>query len=122
MPDELARRYLAAWNERDPVERRALIDELWTEDARYVDPIATAEGRAAVDDVVATAQQQFPGLVYRLAGSVDSHHDVARLTWELGPADGPPVIVGLAVLITDHGRLRRVYGFLDHTPPPGARR
>ncbi|MDA3645875.1 nuclear transport factor 2 family protein [Saccharopolyspora indica] len=115
MPDELARRYLATWNERDPVKRRALIDELWTEDACYVDPIATADGRGAVDDVVATAQRQFPGLVYRLAGSIDSHHHVARLTWELGPEDGPPVIIGLAVLITDHGRLSRVCGFLDRT-------
>ena len=43
--DELARRYLASWNERDPARRRALVDELWTEDARYIDPIVAATGR-----------------------------------------------------------------------------
>ncbi|MER5394456.1 nuclear transport factor 2 family protein [Saccharopolyspora sp. NPDC002686] len=116
--DEVARRYLATWNERDPVRRRVLVRELWAEDAGYVDPIVTAEGRDAVEDVVATAQRQFPDLVYRLAGSVDGHHHIARLTWELAPVDGPPVIIGFAVLVTEHARLRRVYGFLDPVPAP----
>ncbi|MFJ2951453.1 nuclear transport factor 2 family protein [Streptomyces sp. NPDC087226] len=122
--DELARRYLASWNERDPARRRALVDELWTDDAGYVDPIVAAEGRDAIEDVMATAQRQFPGLVYRPAGKVDGHHDVARLAWELAPADGPAVIVGLAVMVTEQTRLRRVYGFLDPVPAdttsPGA--
>ncbi|OSP40010.1 hypothetical protein B7767_28640 [Streptomyces sp. 13-12-16] len=122
--DELARRYLASWNERDPARRRALVDELWTDDACYVDPIVTAEGRDAVEEVVATAQRQFPGLVYRPAGKADGHHGVARLAWELAPAGGPPVIVGLAVMVTERTRLRRVYGFLDpvpvHISSPGA--
>lgn len=117
--DELVRRYLASWNERDPVGRRALVDELWTDDATYVDPIVSAEGRDAVDDVVATAQRQFPGLVYRQAGGIDSHHHVARLAWEPVPGGGgPPVIIGLAVLVTEQTRLRRVYGFLDPVPAP----
>ncbi|MFC8368126.1 MULTISPECIES: nuclear transport factor 2 family protein [unclassified Streptomyces] len=122
--EELARRYLASWNERDPARRRALVDELWTDDAGYVDPIVTAEGRDAIEDVVATAQRQFPGLVYRPAGKVDGHHDVARLAWELAPAGGPAVIVGLAVMVAERSRLRRVYGFLDPVPAvttsPGA--
>ena len=48
--DELARRYLATWNERDPVRRRAFVDDLWTEDARYADPVV----RALVRDCIAT--------------------------------------------------------------------
>ncbi len=124
--DELVRRYLASWNERDPTTRRALIDELWTDDAGYVDPIVSAEDRDAVEDVVATAQRQFPGLVYRQAGSVDSHHYVVRLAWELAPVGGPPVIIGLAVMVIEQTRLRYVYGFLDpvpaHIPSPGVGR
>ncbi|WP_327100419.1 nuclear transport factor 2 family protein [Nocardia vinacea] len=116
--DELVRRYLASWNERDPARRRVLVDELWTDDAGYIDPIVAAEGRDAIEDVVATAQRQFPGLVYRMAGSVDSHHHVVRLTRELAPADGPPVIIGLVVMVTERARLRRVYGFLDPVPAP----
>lgn len=122
--DELARRYLASWNERDPARRRALVEELWTDDAGYLDPIVAAEGRDAIEDVVATAQRQFPGLVYRPAGNVDGHHGVARLPWELAPVGGPPVVIGLAVMVHEQTRLRRVYGFLDpvpaHIPSSGA--
>ncbi|GGX15629.1 hypothetical protein GCM10010297_41360 [Streptomyces malachitofuscus] len=122
--DELAGRYLASWNERDPARRRVLVDELWTDDAGYADPIVAAEGRDAIDHVMATAQRQFPGMVYRQAGRADGHHGVARLVWELAPAGGPAVIVGLAVMVTERGRLRRVYGFLDPVPvtttSPGA--
>ncbi|MEU9671404.1 nuclear transport factor 2 family protein [Streptomyces bobili] len=116
--DELARRYLASWNESDPAVRRALVDALWTDDARYADPIVSAEGRPAIEDVMATAQRRFPGLVYRLAAKVDAHHHAARLTWELAPPGGPAVIIGLAVLITERDRLHRVYGFLDPVPVP----
>ncbi|WP_030857417.1 nuclear transport factor 2 family protein [Streptomyces sp. NRRL S-37] len=118
--DEPARRYLASWNERDPVRRRALVDALWTDDAGYVDPITAAEGRDAVEEVMATAQRQFPGLVYRPAGKADGHHGVARLGWELAPDGGPAVIVGLAVMVTERSRLRRLHGFLDPVPqsPP----
>ncbi|MEU3729316.1 nuclear transport factor 2 family protein [Streptomyces sp. NPDC033538] len=122
--DELARRYLASWNERDPARRRVLVEELWTEDADYCDPIVAAEGREAIEAVMATAQRQFPGLVYRPAGNVDGHHGVARLTWELAPVGGPPVVIGLAVMVCEQSRLRRVYGFLDpvpvHISSPGA--
>ncbi|MFG3514305.1 MULTISPECIES: nuclear transport factor 2 family protein [Streptomyces] len=116
--DELARRYLASWNESDPAARRALVDALWTDDARYADPIVSAEGRQAIEDVMATAQRRFPGLVYRPAGKVDAHRHAARLTWELAPPGGPAVIIGLAVLITARDRLHRVYGFLDPVPVP----
>ncbi|UVS80407.1 nuclear transport factor 2 family protein [Actinokineospora sp. UTMC 2448] len=115
-PDDVARRYLAAWNERDPARRRALVDALWTDDAVHVDPIATAAGRAAVDAVIATAQRQFPGLGYRAAGSADGHHGVVRLTWELAPEGGPAVIIGVVVLVTDGARVRAGYGFLDPVP------
>ncbi|RSD11755.1 nuclear transport factor 2 family protein [Amycolatopsis eburnea] len=116
--DELARRYLASWNERDPGRRRALVGELWTDDAGYVDPIVVADGRDAIDAAVAAAQRQFPGLVYRPAGPVDVHHHVARLPWALAPPGGPPVIIGLAVLVAGPDRLRRGYGFLDPVPVP----
>ncbi|MER7053280.1 hypothetical protein [Streptomyces sp. NPDC000351] len=73
-------RHLASWNERVPARRRALADGLWTEDAGHVGPIVAAEGRDAVEDVMATAQRRFPGLVHRLSGNADGHHGVARPT------------------------------------------
>ena len=35
----IADHYIAVWNETDPVRRRALLAEGWTETATYVDPL-----------------------------------------------------------------------------------
>ncbi|GLY70132.1 nuclear transport factor 2 family protein [Amycolatopsis taiwanensis] len=114
---DIAQRYLATWNETDPAARRALVDELYTVDGRYVDPLVDAEGRDAIDATLAAVQAQFAGMVFSLGGSVDGHHDVARFTWNLGPAGAEPIVVGFDVVaLTEDGRIRQVHGFLDKVP------
>lgn len=115
--DNLAQDYIDAWNAIDPTDRRAAVDRLYTEDARYIDPMAVAEGRSAIADTIAAVQQQFPGFVFRLAGPVDGHHNQVRFGWELGPLGEPAPIVGFDVAVTnDAGRIQTVLGFLDKVP------
>ena len=114
---KLAEQYIAAWNETDPSARRALIDEIWSADGRYLDPLAQVEGRDQIDAVIAAAQAQFAGLTFRLAGPVDAHHDQARFTWNLGAVPGEPLVVGFDVAELDSdGRIQQVLGFLDQVP------
>ncbi|MEV8633384.1 nuclear transport factor 2 family protein [Streptosporangium sp. NPDC051023] len=114
---KLVERYIAAWNITDAAERRAEIDAVWTEDARYVDPLVDVTGRDAIDATIAAVQQQFPGLVFTPGDDVDAHHDVARFTWNLGPEGGEPIVVGFDVaVLTEDGRIRTVHGFLDRVP------
>jgi hypothetical protein len=42
----------AGWNETDPAARRALIDEVWSADARYIDPLADVAGRDQIDGLI----------------------------------------------------------------------
>ncbi|MCI2419692.1 nuclear transport factor 2 family protein [Saccharopolyspora sp. K220] len=115
--DQLLDRYLAAWNERDADKRRAAVDELWTAEGTYTDPLAEVRGRAAIDATIAAVQGQFPDFVFRPGGTFDAHHSIARFTWELGPADGEAVVVGFDVaVLDDDGRIRDVHGFLDRVP------
>jgi hypothetical protein len=115
--DDLAQRYIDTWNEADPDARRAAVDQLYTPDARYIDPLAAAEGREAIAAMIGAVQQQFPGFVFRLAGPVDGHHNQARFGWELGPAGAEAPIVGFDVaVIDDSGQLQTVLGFLDKVP------
>jgi hypothetical protein len=116
--DDLAQRYIDTWNETDPSARRAAVDQLYTEDARYIDPLAVAEGREAIVSMIgAVQQQQFADFRFRLAGPVDGHHDQARFGWELGPAGSPAPIMGFDVAVSDaSGRIRTVLGFLDKVP------
>ncbi|MEY9930736.1 hypothetical protein ABH926_005383 [Catenulispora sp. GP43] len=81
---ETVRSYIAVWNDPDPVTRRE------------------------------TMQNQFPDCVIALCSTVDAHHNVARFKWQLGLADGEPMIVGFDVMVlAADGRIRDVHGFLD---------
>ncbi len=111
------RRYIESWNETDPQRRRALIADLYTEQAGYTDPLVSVRGHDAIDQFVGAAQTQFAGLQFSLGSGVDAHHDQARFTWHLAPPGAPePVVIGFDVAIFDDGRLRDVYGFIDKAP------
>ncbi|MEV0401465.1 nuclear transport factor 2 family protein [Actinoallomurus sp. NPDC050550] len=115
--DQLIARYIDTWNETDPAARRAAIDELWAEDGAYTDPMGVARGCEAIDATIAAVQGQFAGLTFTLAGPVDAHHDIARFTWELGPAGGEALVVGFDVaVLTEDGLIDKVHGFLDKVP------
>ncbi len=113
-PDTIVERYLAAWNERVPEARLALVAATFSHDASYVDPLTSGHGIEGLDAMIAAAQEQFPGLSFRLAGEPDAHGDRLRFSWHLA-ADGGPAVAGgtdFAVLAED-GRMCSVTGFLD---------
>ena len=115
--DSLVERYLATWNETDPSARRKAVGELFTEDVRYVDPMAAAEGQDALDGLIGAVQQQFPGFVFSAGGPIDAHHDQGRFSWHLGrPGEEPPVIGFDVAELGPDGRIRLVLGFIDKAP------
>jgi hypothetical protein len=115
--DTAIEHYLTAWNETDPAARRAAIEKTFTADIRYVDPVAVADGRDALDAVITAVQGQFPGFSFSLAGPVDAHHDQARFTWHLGWPGEEPLVIGSDVAVrAPDGRIRTVLGFLDKVP------
>ena len=114
---DLLENYLACWNETDAAARRALIDEHWSDEPSYVDPLVDIRGRDALDATIAAVHAQFPDFVFTAVGRVDAHHDVARFGWGLGPAGAEPVVIGFDVVRTDaEGRIAGVAGFLDRVP------
>ncbi|MGN6226057.1 MAG: nuclear transport factor 2 family protein [Dyella sp.] len=114
---QLIENYLKGWNEIDPLRRRALIEDVYAEHATYVDPMIEARGWEAIDATIAAVQNMFPGHVFRLAGEVDAHHDIARFHWHLAePGADEPLVIGFDVAVLDNGRIRQVRGFLDKVP------
>ncbi|NUR28524.1 MAG: nuclear transport factor 2 family protein [Catenulispora sp.] len=109
--------YLAAWNEADADKRAALLEDAFTADATYTDPLAAVAGRADIGAVIGAAREQFAGLVFSLGGAVDGHHDIARFQWHLGPQGGEALAIGFDVVVLDEdGRIKAVHGFLDKVP------
>ena len=92
--NELVVGYLAAWNERDAAQRRALIARVWTEDAMYVDAHRRGVGHDGIDSMIATAQSQFNGYVLRLASSIEAHNGYVRFSWAAGGTPEAPLLSG----------------------------
>jgi hypothetical protein len=109
--------YLDAWNATDPDARAEAVAAVFTEDARYVDPLADVTGHAAIAALIGAVQQQFPGSVFRPVGEPVAHHDVVRFSWGLGPeGEDPPVVGSDSVVRAADGRVSLVLGFLDKVP------
>lgn len=115
---DIAARYIACWNERDPDRRRALLAALLTEDATYLDPRMRGEGRENIAALIEGVRARFPGLRFARKGRVDGRADRLRFSWGLGPDRGNAVGEGTDfAVLADGGRLRAVTGFFDKVPP-----
>ena len=115
---DIATRYTARWNKRNPERRRALLSALWTEDATCLDPMMRGEGRDGIGALIEGAQSRFPDFRFALKGRADGHADRLRFSWGLGPAGSDAVVEGTDFAESaGDGRLRAVTGFLDRLPP-----
>lgn len=113
---EIVERYIGAFNETDAARRRELLAGLYTSDSTYTDPHVDLRGPSEIDGFIAETQERFPGFKFQLAGDVDAHHDQARFHWKAGTPEQPDQYAGFDVVVTDDGRIRSVYGFMDAAP------
>lgn len=114
---DLAKRYVALWNEDDDEKRRAMIVDLWAVDGRHVAPSIDVKGYAELVARVTRSHDRWvagEGYRFRLAGEPAGHHDVARFTWEMVDGAGAVESVGTEILaLDDHGKIVCVYQFLE---------
>lgn len=115
---EAVQRYFAAWNAATDEELAKAVVAAFTESATYTDPLADVRGHEELAATIDGAHQQFPGFEFRLTGTPDGHHDIARFGWELvSTADGSAPVAGFDVItLADDGRITSVSGFLDRVP------
>ena len=110
--------YFAMWNARDARTRRTLVEEVWTEQARSVDPIAEVVGWDAIDQYVAGEQQKYPGHTVVRTGAPDQHHDRLRYPWALKGPKGETRLYGIDyVKVASDGRFIELVGFFDGGVP-----
>lgn len=116
-PAGVADAYLAAWNETDAQRRAALLEQAWTPDARYADPMMNGAGLAQISALIGGVHERFAGFRFNRIGTPDGHGEHVRFSWSLGPAGAPvPPIAGTDLVELEDGRISRVVGFLDRVP------
>lgn len=116
----IAHGYLEGWNETDPSVRQTVLRTVFADDARYSDPLTSAEGLTALDALIGGVQERFPGFRFALRGQPDGHGGNVRFSWSLGPDGAEAPIEGTDFVVVEEGRIRSVTGFLDKVPGPVA--
>jgi ketosteroid isomerase-like protein len=115
--EDAVQRYFVAWNaEAEDLDKAVAV--AFTEDATYTDPLAEVKGHEGLAAAISGAHAQFPGFEFKLTGTPDAHHDIARFTWDLvSKADGSAPAAGFDVItLAEDGRISSVRGFLDRLP------
>ena len=116
--NELVVNYVTAWNERDPKRRRDLVAKTWSDHGIYVDAHRRGDGVDAIDAMIQTAQERFPGYRVRLVSGIETHNGYLRFSWAAGGAPEAPLYLGgtdFAIVGRD-GRFQSVTGFVDAAP------
>jgi hypothetical protein len=131
---ELAKKYLALWNEPDADRRRRMIAELWTEDGRHIlqppqeiraiaaqpgiglTAILEARGYKEIEARAASVYEHWvgsEGLRFRGRDDAERLGDVVKFHWEAVAKGGELFGVGLNFLVlAADGRIERDYTFV----------
>jgi hypothetical protein len=116
-PDSAVTDYCAAWSVADRGARDRLLARVWAADGVYSDPdTAPAKGRAALSDVIAKFQRQYPDTHFQCSAP-QMHHRAMRATWILLRPDGTQVTHGVDIYdMARDGRIQRIVGFFGAPP------
>ena len=114
-PNDLVERYVAMWNQPDPIIRRAQIAQLWSQKGMLIRETSVSVGHAAI---AVAAAKMFDtnvgnGLVASSANNTHAHHGLVRFRWKLASSEN-----GLAsaawsnlLVLDEEGRIRFDYQF-----------
>ncbi|RKT85368.1 Ketosteroid isomerase-related protein [Saccharopolyspora antimicrobica] len=114
--EQFADRYVAVWNEADPVARRSAIAALWAADGVQITESAEHRGHDELEARISEAHAEFvrgSGLVFRPADDVTGHHGAVVFTTHLVPADGGDITwTGrVCAMLGADGRIRSEHQF-----------
>ncbi len=112
----LLRNLQEVFGEGDPARRRAVIDELYTEDCVLYVPPGKLVGREALDRFAGELRATHPHFAYTTNGEPQALHNAGRLAWGSGVPGGKPDYTGLDVIIVRDNKIAELYVFLDSVP------
>lgn len=111
-PVAVVHRYDEVWAELDPARRRAILDEIWTDQTIYLDPDVPngLVGPDALLDFIASTLEQYPGFTVTATSDLVVLRDRAWYRWRQ-TADGE-TSDGIDFIEFDaDGRIQRLTGF-----------
>ena len=113
----LIRNLQDVFGENDPTRRRAVIDEIWSEDGVFYDPNSGAHrGRDEIDRVAGAIRATHPTFRYEPIAEPEELGNAGRLQWVAGAPGETASYAGTDYIIVRDGRIAAVYLFFDKLP------
>ena len=113
----LTRNLQDVFGENDPVSRRKAIDEIFTEDAVFYDPMGGVfRGRDEIDGIAGKLRTMHPDFQYQPIGKPEEVGNGGRVRWTEGRPGEKPEVTGTDFIVTREGRIAAVYLFFDKLP------
>ena len=113
----LTRNLNDVFGENDPARRRAAIQELFTEDAVFYDPMKNVyRGRDEIDRIAGTLRTAHPDFRYQPIGEAEEVGNGGRVRWTEGRPGEKPAVAGTDFIVTRDGRIAAIYLFFDKLP------
>ncbi len=110
----LLKRNLDVFGENDPARRRAIIDEIFTEDCVFNDPKnGVYRGRDEIDRIAGAIKATHPDFQYQPIAEPDVSGDGGRIRWVSGRPGEAPAYAGTDFIVAREGRIASVYLFFD---------
>ena len=104
------------FGEIDPARRRAVIDEIFHEDAVFHEPNGTYRGRDEIDRIAGVIKAGHPDFRYQPRSAPEVMDDGGRIRWVSGSPGKPPAYAGTDFIIARDGKIAAVYLFFDELP------
>jgi hypothetical protein len=112
--ETLMRRNLdEVFNERDPDRRSAAIAEVYSAAPIFYEQESVVRGRESLHARIEELLKEAPGFMFSAESEPTANHNVGRVTWHFGPPGAPPIVTGTDIAITDDGRIRALYTFIE---------
>jgi len=105
----LNRNLQEVFGEGDAARRRAVIEELYTEDCVLYVPVGIFVGRDALDEFAGDLRATHPHFAYTPRGEPQALHNAGRLAWGSGPRGERPDYTGLDVIIVRGDKIAALY-------------
>ncbi len=113
----LTRNLQEVLGENDAARRRATVDEIFTEDGVFYDPINGAHrGRDEIDRVAGAIRATHPDFRYQPIAEPEELGNGGRVKWVSGRPGEAPAYAGTDFIIVRDGRIAALYLFFDKLP------
>jgi hypothetical protein len=113
----LTRNLHEVFGENDPARRRAAIDEIFTEDCVFYDPLGGLyRGHDEIHRVAGAIKATHPDFRYQPIAEPEELGNGGRIQWVSGRPGEAPAYAGTDFIIARDGRIAALYLFFDKLP------